>query len=305
MGRAATYLLVNPSGLLALDADARVLGRIADLPAQSAPQGPTLRADRSALGFSLTQQPSKTKGFGSDLFLVNIDGTGLRQVLEHDGDNVFYDSPRFDPTGNLLYFHRRAAVITGGQYKGNDDTIERLDLRTGERTVVIRDAADLDLSPDGRTLVYVHIVNSQGDGLWRAGVDGTSARPLLQGKDTFYYLQTPRFSPKGDSIAFCAAGHNAAAATGRYAVRYREGPTPKGAHLGIPSEIFVAPVDGSALRSVGQTGDDIVPAWSPDGAQIAYVGTGGFFVLSLADGTIKTSATGQDFFFGDLLWMRR
>ncbi|MFN2519459.1 MAG: TolB family protein [Candidatus Limnocylindria bacterium] len=281
-----------------------MLGRITDLPAQSAPQGPSLDPGRSALAFSLTQQPSKTKGFGSDLFLVNLDGTGLRQVLEHDGDNVFYDSPRFDPTGNLLYFHRRAAVITGGQYKGNDDTIERLDLRTGERTVVIRDAADLDLSPDGRTIVYVHIVNSQGDGLWRADVDGANARPFLHGKDTFYYLQTPRFSPKGDTVAFCAAGHNAAITTGTYAAR---GPRAlaKNAHLGIPSEIFVAPLDGAALRSVGQSGDDVVPAWSPDGTQIAYVGTGAFFVLSLADGTIKTSATGQDFFFGDLLWMRR
>ncbi|MDP9264660.1 MAG: hypothetical protein M3O91_00875 [Chloroflexota bacterium] len=304
MGREATYLLVNPSGLLALDADARVLGRIVDLPAQSAPQGPGLHPDRSALSFSLTQQPSKTKGFGSDLFLVNLDGTGLRQVLEHDGDNVFYDSPRFDPTGNLLYFHRRAAVITGGQYKGNDDTIERLDLRTGERIIVIQDAADLDLSPDGRTLVYVHIVNSQGDGLWRADIDGTNARPFLQSKDTFYYLQTPRFSPKGDRIAFCAAGHNAATTLAPYAAR-PPGVVPKGAHLGIPSEIFVAPVDGTALRSVGQTGDDIVPAWSPDGMQIAYVGTGAFFVLSLTDGTIKTSATGQDFFFGDLLWLRQ
>ncbi len=303
MGRAATYLLVNPSGLLALDADARVLGRIADLPTQSAPQGPGLDPNRTAFSFSLTQQPSRTKGFGSDLFVVNLDGTGLRLVLEHDGDNVFYDSPRFDPSGNVLYFHRRAAVITEGQYKGNDDTIERLDLRTGERTTVVRDAADLDLSPDGRTLVYVHIVNSQGDGLWRADIDGTNARPFLRGKDTFYYLQTPRFSPKGDTIAFCAAGHNAATSRAPYAARVN-GPMPKAVHLGIPSEIFVAPVDGSALRAAGQTGDDVVPAWSPDGTRIAYVGTGAFFVLSLADGTIKTTATGQDFFFGDLLWMR-
>jgi Tol biopolymer transport system component len=50
--------------------------------------------------------------------------------------------------------------------------------------------------------------------------------------------------------------------------------------------------------------DDVVPAWSPDGTQIAYVGTGAFFVLTLANGNLRTLAQGQDFFFGDLLWLK-
>ena len=76
------------------------------------------------------------------------------------------------------------------------------------------------------------------------------------------------------------------------------------AHLSIPSELFLVPCDGSSVMSVGQTGDDVVPAWSPDGTRVAYVGSGGFFVLDVKTQTTRTVAQGQDFFFGDLLWIR-
>ena len=58
------------------------------------------------------------------------------------------------------------------------------------------------------------------------------------------------------------------------------------------------------MRELVQTLDDVVPAWSPDGSQIAYVGAGGFFIVTVATGAVKTLAQGQDFFFGDLLWLK-
>jgi Tol biopolymer transport system component len=76
------------------------------------------------------------------------------------------------------------------------------------------------------------------------------------------------------------------------------------AHLSVPSDLYLVPCDGSSVRSIGQTGDDVVPAWSPDGTKIAYVGQGGFFVLDVKAGVARTVAQGQDFFFGDLLWLR-
>jgi Tol biopolymer transport system component len=294
VGANAAFILANPGGLLALDSTARTLGRIVDLPPQSAPSTPSLHPSGKSIVFALTPQSDPKRGFGSDLYVVNIDGTGLKAVVQHESDNVFYASPRFDASGNILYFHRRAAIIQSGSFTGNDDAIERLDLRTGERKRIVKDGADPTISPDGKILIYVHLKDGQVDALWRADIDGSNARPLLQGRDTFWYLQAPRFSPIDCIIVFSAAGHAVV----------RGGIGGKLAHLSVPSDLFLVNCDGTGLKAIGQTGDDVVPAWSPDGTKVAYVGQGGFFVLDVKTGVARTVAQGQDFFFGDLLWLK-
>ena len=304
VGLQAAFVLANPAGLLALDAGGRSIGRIVDLPAQSAPATPVLHPSGKSLVFALTTQPDRKTGFGSDLYAVNLDGTDYKPVVQHESDNVFYASPRFDATGNVLYFHRRAAIIQSGSFVGNEDSLERLDLRTGERKRLLMNGADPALSPDGKLIVYVHLTQGQPDGLWIANIDGTNARPFFKTKDTWWYLQAPRFAPTGCEIVFSAAGHTVSNAP-RPLVAGSGFSGGKGlAHLNIPSDLNLAPCDGTSVKVVGQTGDDVVPAWSPDGTQVAYVGTGAFFVLTLTNGNIRTLAQGQDFFFGDLVWVK-
>jgi Tol biopolymer transport system component len=304
-GLQASFVLANPAGLLALDTAGHSIGRIIDMPAQSAPATPVLHPSGKSIVFALTQQPDKKTGFGSDLYSVNLDGTGYKPVVQHEHDNVFYASPRFDSTGNVLYFHRRAAIVQAGSFIGNEDSLERLDLATGERKRLIMNGADPALSPDGKLIVYVHLTQGQPDGLWIANIDGSNARPFFKTKDTWWYLQAPRFAPTGCEIVFSAAGHGVSSAPTAPSAQLRS-PAAKGgfAHLSIPSELNLAPCDGTSFKVLGQTGDDVVPAWSPNGTQVAYVGTGAFFVLTLASGNIRTLAQGQDFFFGDLVWVK-
>lgn len=303
-GLRATFILANPAGLLALDESARTLGRVVDLPTNSAPATPVIHPSGKSLAFAITLLPTKLTGFGSDIWTVNLDGSGMKPLVEHEADTVFYATPRFDPTGNLLYVHRRVAVLKNGSFVGNEDSIIRIDLRTSERRTLLTDGADPTLSPDGRTLVYVHLKDGQGDGLWTANADGTGARPLLKGRDTFWYIQSPRFDLTGLRIAFSGAGHSATAVDRMFArVRDRGGGSPR-AHLGVPSELFLAPLDGTSVISVAQTGDDVTPAWSPDGLRLAYIGTGAFFSVTIADRSVKSLAQSNDFFFGDLLWIK-
>jgi Tol biopolymer transport system component len=293
-GARATFVLANSAGLLALDESCRPIGRVVEIPDQSAAATPSISADRKRIAFALTQQPSKTTGFGSDIFEVNIDGSGYHAILEHEAENVFYASPRYDPAGTAIYVHRRAAVVKNGQYIGNTDEIQRVDLTTKERKTIITDGADPTVSPKGDRIVYIHLRDALPDGLWTADLpDGGNARPLLKTKDTFFYMQTPRFAPSGDAIVFSAAGRQQSRAT-----------SGRPAHLGIPSELFMVPVDGSKITSLGPTGDDVVPAFSPDGSKLAYVGIGQFVIMTLADQSTKVCAQGEQFFFGDPIWVK-
>jgi hypothetical protein len=301
VGLQASFVLANPAGLLALDAGGHSIGRIVDLPPQTAPATPVLHPSGKSIVFAFTGQPDKTRGFGSDLYTVNLDGTGYKPLVQHESDNVFYASPRFDKAGNFLYFHRRAAIIQNGAYVGNEDSLERLDVRTGERKRLLMDGADPSISPAGDRIVYTHLTQGYPDAIWTANIDGTNAHPYFKTKDTWWYLQTPRFAPSGCEIVFSAAGH---AVSGLPSPQIAAFGTNGVAHLTIPSFLYLAPCDGMSVKEIVQTSDDVVPAWSPDGTQIAYVGTGAFFVLAVASGNLRTLAQGQDFFFGDLLWLK-
>lgn len=298
----ATFVLANPAGLVCLDETAKPLGRMIELPPQSAPSFPSLDPSGRQIVFAITKAPDPKTGFGTDIEAVNIDGTGHRVVIAHEAENVFYDSPRYDATGTFLYVHRNAAVVKDGKYVGNDSTVERLNVRTNERVRLLKDAADPTVSADGKTIVFIHLTNGQSDGLWTADSDGGNPQPLI--RDTFFFLQTPRFSPVGDDLVFCGAGHNASPVIPGGGAARAPGPMPHLAHLGIPSELFSVKRDGTGLRSLAQSGDDTVPAWSKDGSRIAYISTGAFFVLTLKDRTVRTLASGQDFFFGDLAWLK-
>src|SRR4051812_33031164 len=141
IGTKATFILANPGGLSALDDAGRFLGKIVKLPDQSAPSTPVLHPSGGAVAFALTQQPDAKRGFGSDIYTVNLDGTGLKPVLLHEDNNVFYASPRFDASGNVLYVHRRAAIIQNGSFVGNEDNIVRVDLRTMQSQKILKDGA--------------------------------------------------------------------------------------------------------------------------------------------------------------------
>ena len=290
----ATFILANPSGLLCLDDAARILGRVVELPPTSAPALPSLSPDRKQVLFALTMAPDKKTGFGTDLYAVNLDGTDLHPVVPHEAENVFYDTPRLDPTGTLLYFHRNAAIVKNGTYVGNESTIERINLKTGERVRLLSDAADPSISFDGKLIAFIHLKDGQNDNVWVANSDGSNPHVIF--KDTWFYVQAPRFSPTSNTIVFCAAGHSAPKSQGTS--------LPRRAHLGIPSEIFIVSPDGTGLRSLAQTGDDTFPAWSVDGSSLAYVSTGAFFQLSMKDFAIKTLASGDSFFFGDITWLK-
>ena len=98
--------------------------------------------------------------------------------------------------------------------------------------------SNLDVSPDGQTLVF----DMLGD-IYQVGIGGGEAKPLTSGIAWHYQ---PRFSPDGSKIAF---------------ISDREG----------GDNLFVMSADGTDMKSLTSERGSLMhnPAWSPDGNWIA------------------------------------
>lgn len=312
VGPRSTFVLATPAGLLGAATDGRILGRIVDLPSGTTPAGAAVHPDGTRIYFALTQTAAAAAqgvGFGSDIYSVKVDGTDLRPVVVRTEPNVFYANPTFDAKGNL-FVHRRQGDVSGtnvAAFQEVKDSIERVDALTGARTKVLDDAADPTVSPDGSRIIYMKMDRGQATDLWIASADGAKSEKFLKTDDWFSYLQSPRFSPDGRVVLWSSVPPTQPKRSSRTS---EESPPRAGssggklAHLDIPSELFIAPVDGTSLRSIFRTSDDVVPSWSPDGTRVAFVLRASLYVISSADGGLVTQSSTISVIYGDPVWLK-
>jgi Tol biopolymer transport system component len=112
----------------------------------------------------------------------------------------------------------------------------------------------------------------------------------------------PRFSPDGSRIAYAAVNPDAADAEPgrRSGWRWFWQPRAAAAH-GLPMDVWLIPADGGPPQRLTHLAEDEpAPAWSPDGAQMAVMATGGLYQVSVATGEARTIGPGA--FGGQADW---
>ena len=128
-------------------------------------------------------------------------------------------------------------------------------------------ALDPQLSPDGRSIVFVlarpNLREARYDkSLILIDIASGEQRVLTYGRRG---VGMPRWSPSGDRIAFLDVVARASAAPGGEPVSSTD---PGGAHY----QVLVMPMSGGDPRPITSGTQDVEQfAWSPDGRQIAYV----------------------------------
>ncbi len=116
-------------------------------------------------------------------------------------------------------------------------------------------------------------------------------------------LRFPRFSPDGSQLAYAAALADTTATTPSRPARAWRWPweiAPADAH-GVPMDVWLVPVQGGETAKVTNFGEDEpVPAWSPNGRELAIMATGGFYRVVVWDGATRRIGAGA--FGGQVDW---
>jgi hypothetical protein len=220
-------------------------------------RSPTWSPDGSMIAFS-----SNRKGF-SDIWVVNADGTGLRQLTDLSEKGVDYASlPTWSPDGSVIAF-RRSPLEPSGELEPQG--IWLVDVGSGE-LVQLTEGPILDepasWSPDGRHLAFSRKIRTETavyTEVYVANLDDGREISLTRGGD-------PAWSPDGTRIAF-SGGHPRELgiylmdADGSNVVRV---PTPP--ELGsspISSAWQPLPVSSSPITDL--EGEENLPAGQPSG----------------------------------------
>lgn len=264
---------------------------------------------------------------GNQVFVVNDDGSGLRQVSSAPPALISTpEPPVWSPDGSLLAFMQLNVTYPDPE----DSTIVDRDTDihvvnadgTGEIVLTLRDGFDgyPTWSPKGDRIAFVSDRGEWGDSdLWVMSPDGSNANRIAE---NVLMEARPAWSPDGSWIAFY--GTLAGGPGGIYRI------TPEGAgfqtlvapvwHLARPewspdsekilystnanllapapevdTDIWVVNRDGTNPRQLtNHPASDINPSWSPDGSRIVFQsnrdGQYAIFVMN-ADGTGQTRLT--------------
>ena len=173
-----------------------------------------------------------------DIFVVNRDGTGLKQLTF---DSELDDQPAWSPDGTKIAFRSFRTLGLGDIWVMNADGSNLVNL-TPDALPATTDEAQPAWSPDGTRLAYAGNAGGNVD-LWTMRADGSDKRRLTETAD---YDTEPTWSPDGLRIAFRRS-------------------TPK-----IGSDLAMIDAAGGEVTRFTEPGDAVAPAWSPDGKLIAF-----------------------------------
>ncbi|MCC6174329.1 MAG: PD40 domain-containing protein [Chloroflexi bacterium] len=275
----------------------------------------TWSPDGSQVAMSRFWRPPRDRIGGSDILVVPAEGGEAIPIVEHDSDGALLGAPAWMPDGSGLFYDHLPP--SGGPL---DSRVMFAPIGRAEAPRTIAVGNWPAVSPDGRYLLYVRPSPTTGDLNELVLTETSSAlERVLVPADTFVQIVSPRFSPDGERIAFVGsltrgtaglpptlpAGTRPRGQPGGQPVP-ESVPVPGFGDLlakgvlnhGPPGDIWVLDYSGNPPRQLtAYEEDEPTLAWSPDGAWLAMLAGGGFYLVA-SDGSAPPRQIGHGGFGG-------
>lgn len=203
---------------------------------------PSPSPDGTQVVFAVSQQVLGTGAWQHDLYIVNRNGLNMRWLTRSPGVET---RPRWSPTGGKILY-RGTGEGRADLFTINPDGTGIENLTSAITTM--SDIRDASWSPDGSRVAFVGVTGGQHK-VWSIRADGSDLRQVTTDAG---FDMTPTYSPDGARIAF---------------VRYNAGTPANG------NDIMIVAATGGVPQRLALPGDQLTPAWSPDGHYIAVSGT--------------------------------
>ena len=241
---------------------------------------------------------------GSDLWIMNRDGSQTRLIFEHAVANQLVRFPRWQDDTHVLAIVTELSTVEGVTRVLY--TLQRFDVETGERERLRENVLSFDVSPDGTQLVYAEFQDPVGEVLAGSAVDGTDEVEVVGQDQQLQPFGYPRFSPDGAEVAFASADQTGALSSPRLVALSIDA---VGAARefsvslldGLPQDIWTVDAAGGRAVRVADLKEDL-PAltWDGSGERIYVLGVGGLYDISVTTGEVARIGEGQ--FHGQIAW---
>jgi Tol biopolymer transport system component len=262
---------------------------------------PALSPSASQIAYVMQPPPKVVDGTydaGSDIWVADRDGSNAHRIFQHEEPNQLVRYPRWLDDQTLyaiIQVIESSEGITQAAY-----TLQRIDLVSGQRRIVLEDVVAFDISPEGSRITYARLEPASGETLHAVDIDGEgNGVELVPLTEELAPFNSPQFSPDGERIAFAAADQNMPLPTGQRLVSSE----PVSLTLdGLPQDIWLIDAAGSAPQLAAELKEDI-PAltWGGDGEYIYVLGVNALYEINLGNGAV--SRIGEGVFHGQLTWV--
>jgi Tol biopolymer transport system component len=236
----------------------------------------------------------------SNLYLMPADGSSLPQVLVTSAtSNDLYYIASWAPDGQSIYssyYHPAdSQKNTPDQY-----AVVKISL-DGQVTPVIQNAIWPVISPDRTQMAYLTASASTSvNDLYVANLDGSNPVPVIPG-NAYASVDAHLFTPDGKSLIFSAVNPVASIPPSTSWLEKLLGITVASAHS-VPSDWYMQKLgDGSSTRLTEVADTGMNAAISPDGKNMAFVGSQGIYNYNFASG--KAQLLSNLYVVGTICWL--